>query len=112
MDFQKLLDFTVVGVATAAVYAIAASGLVVTYTTSGIFNFAHGAVGMISAFLYWQCTAPELSGGWEWPAWWALIFVVFIAAPIFGAVAVGLVAAGVVGLLGLLLRPYRTAEIR
>lgn len=33
-------------------------------------------------------------------------------APIFGAVAVGLVAAGVVGLLGLLLRPYRTAEIR
>ena len=31
-------------------------------------------------------------------------------APIFGAVAVGLVAAAVVGLLGLLLRPYRTAE--
>lgn len=31
-------------------------------------------------------------------------------APIFGAVAVGLVAAGVVGLLGLLLRPYRPAE--
>lgn len=31
-------------------------------------------------------------------------------APILGAVAVGLVAAAVVGLMGLLLRPYRTAE--
>jgi len=32
-------------------------------------------------------------------------------APIFGAVAVGLVAAGFVALLGLLLRPYRRAEV-
>ena len=32
-------------------------------------------------------------------------------APILGSVVVGLVAAGVVGALGLLLRPYRTAEI-
>jgi len=31
-------------------------------------------------------------------------------APIFGAIAVGLVAAGVVGLIGLLLRPYRRGE--
>ena len=32
-------------------------------------------------------------------------------APIFGAIAVGLVAAGFVALLGLLLRPYRRAEV-
>ena len=37
-----------------ALYAVAASGLVLTYTTSGIFNFAHGAFGMFAAFLYWQ----------------------------------------------------------
>src|SRR5207237_4146382 len=47
------LAFTVVGVVTGAIYAIAASGLVVTYTTSGIFNFAHGAEGMFMAFLFW-----------------------------------------------------------
>src|SRR3974377_2127444 len=35
-------------------YAIAATGLVVTYTTSGVFNFAQGAVGMIAAFCYWE----------------------------------------------------------
>ena len=43
-----------VGVTTGSIYAIAACGLVVTYTTSGIFNFAQGAMGMFSAFVYWQ----------------------------------------------------------
>ena len=36
------------------IFAIAASGLVLTYTTTGIFNFAHGAIGMLAAFAYWQ----------------------------------------------------------
>ena len=39
---------------TAGIFAIAASGLVLTYTTTGIFNFAHGAIGMLGAFTYWQ----------------------------------------------------------
>ena len=30
-----------------ATFAISASGLVVTYATTGVFNFAHGAVGMV-----------------------------------------------------------------
>lgn len=94
---QSFLNFTVVGIATAAVYAIAASGLVVTYTTSGIFNFAHGAVGMISAFLYWQVSAPAVSGGWEWPVWWSLIFVVFIAAPLLGALIERVIMRGLEG---------------
>ena len=85
ITFANFLSFTIVGIATAAVYAIAASGLVVTYSTSGIFNFAHGAIGMISAFLYWQVSAPTAVGGWAWPTWWSLIFVIFIAAPLLGA---------------------------
>ena len=63
-----------------SIYAIAASGLVVTYTTSGVFNFAQGAIGMIMAFLYWEV---RINHGW--PAWIAIVFVVFIAAPLFGA---------------------------
>ncbi len=63
-----------------AIYAIAASGLVVTYTTSGVFNFAQGAIGMIMAFLYWEV---RINHGW--PAWIAIVFVVLIAAPLFGA---------------------------
>ena len=51
---DEFLRFTVTGVTVASIYAIAASGLVVTYTTSGIFNFAHGAFGMMAALTYWQ----------------------------------------------------------
>src|SRR5438874_13305407 len=29
-------------------------GLTVTYTTSGVFNFAHGAVGMIATFIFYS----------------------------------------------------------
>ena len=43
-----LIAFTIIGLSTGAIYAVAASGLVVTYTTSGIFNFAHGAIGMLA----------------------------------------------------------------
>ncbi|HMQ28728.1 MAG TPA: hypothetical protein PKA98_22270, partial [Acidimicrobiales bacterium] len=45
--FSDWLTFTILGITTGAIYAIAASGLVVTYTTSGIFNFAQGAFGML-----------------------------------------------------------------
>ena len=53
---------TVLGLSTAAIFALAASGLVLTYTTTGIFNFAHGAIGMLGAFTYWQ-----LHVAWGWP---------------------------------------------
>ncbi|MCU1398655.1 MAG: transporter permease, partial [Acidimicrobiales bacterium] len=41
---QTFLSILINGLVIGAVYAIAASGLVVTYSTSGIFNFAHGAL--------------------------------------------------------------------
>lgn len=78
---DKFLTFTIAGLSTAAIYAIAASGLVVTYTTSGIFNFAHGAFGMLAAFAYWQ-----VNQGWGVPVVPSVIIVVFVMAPLFGAV--------------------------
>ena len=60
---EQFLTYTFLGLVLGAVYAIAASGLVLTYTTSGIFNFAHGAQAMLGAFLYWQLTVP-----WGLPA--------------------------------------------
>ena len=79
---SQFLALTVAGVATyGCVYALTAMGLVVTYTTSGIFNFAQGAIGMIGAFLYW-----ELRVHLGWPAWASLILVVLILVPLLGAV--------------------------
>src|SRR5438309_8114637 len=77
---SEFLAFTIIGIVTGAIYAIAATGLVVTYSTSGIFNIAHGAIGMLMAFMYW-----ELRINHHWPAPIALIVVIFIIAPALGA---------------------------
>jgi branched-chain amino acid transport system permease protein len=76
---DALLSYTIVGLVTGCIYALTATGLVVTYTTSGIFNFAHGAIGMMAAFSYWQLTV-----GWGWSPWIALPAVLFVGAPLFG----------------------------
>ena len=78
---SAFITFTVLGIATGAIYAVAASGLVVTYVTSGIFNIAHGAIGMFAAFLYWQ-----LHTGWGWPTLLSFVVVVFVFAPVMGAI--------------------------
>jgi branched-chain amino acid transport system permease protein len=76
---EQFVAFGVVGLSTAAIYAIIGSGLVLTYDTTGVFNFAHGAAGMLAAFTYWQ-----LSVGWGWPVPLALVVVLFILAPALG----------------------------
>ncbi|HEV2369391.1 MAG TPA: ABC transporter permease [Acidimicrobiales bacterium] len=74
------MSYTVVGLIIGCLYALTASGLVVTYTTSGIFNFGHGAIGMFMAFVYWQ-----LSVQWHVPVVLALVLVLFVLAPLSGA---------------------------
>ncbi len=76
---DQFLTYTVAGLVAAGIFAVAASGLVVTYTTSGIFNFAHGAVGMMAAFVYWQ-----LHVDWGMPGWLTIALVLLVIAPIFG----------------------------
>ncbi|MEU1511477.1 ABC transporter permease [Streptomyces sp. NPDC005811] len=76
---DQFLAFTVVGLSTAAIYAVIGSGLVLTHTTAGVFNFAHGAAGMLAAFAYWQ-----LAVGWGWPVPLALAAVLLVLAPAFG----------------------------
>jgi len=71
----------VVGLTLGSIYAVSASGLVVVYTTTGVFNFAQGAMGMYWAFLYW-----ELRFNRDWPAPIALIVVVLVIAPLGGVV--------------------------
>ena len=77
---DEFLRLTVLGLCTAAIFALAASGLVLTYTTTGIFNFAHGAIGMLGAFAYWQ-----LHVDWGWPVPIALAVVLLVLAPALGA---------------------------
>jgi branched-chain amino acid transport system permease protein len=73
------LQFTLIGISAGCVFAIAASGLVLTYTTTGVFNFAHGAVGMIAAFVCYQL---EVEVGLPLPL--ALLIVLGVLAPVMG----------------------------
>src|SRR5580692_1706570 len=79
---SQFLAYGIIGLTTAAIYAVIGSGLVVTYTTTGVFNFAHGAAGMLAAFPDWQLTI-----GWGWPVPVALAAVLLVLAPAFGAAA-------------------------
>ena len=77
---EKFFVYLVIGVAISAVYAISATGLVVTYITSGVFNFAHGAIGMFLAFVYWELRVHR---GWPTPI--ALAVTLLVIAPAIGA---------------------------
>ncbi|MDQ1533273.1 MAG: branched-chain amino acid transport system permease protein livM [Actinomycetota bacterium] len=79
VDGTAILNLLVFALPLAGVYAISAAGLVVVYTTTGIFNFAQGAVGMFMAYLYW-----ELHVNHGVPTLFALILVVLVAAPLLG----------------------------
>jgi branched-subunit amino acid ABC-type transport system permease component len=61
---QDLAPFVVTGLATGSVFALAAMGLVLTFKTSGVFNFGHGALAAVGAYVMWELWATR---GWPWP---------------------------------------------
>lgn len=79
-----MLTYIVTGLIGGGVYAISALGLVLTYRSSRIFNFGHGAIAYLIARLFWELTAPASSGGSEWPLWPAAAFCVLVVAPAVG----------------------------
>jgi branched-subunit amino acid ABC-type transport system permease component len=78
---SEYLPFLVIGLATGSVYAIAAMGLTVTYTTSGVFNFAHGAVGMIATYIFYSLRVDV-----GLPTWLAVAIAVLGVGPAIGIV--------------------------
>jgi branched-subunit amino acid ABC-type transport system permease component len=72
-----LVPFIAVGIATGCIYGIAGLGVVLTYKTSGVFNFAQGAIAMGAAYCYYTLTVTYGS-----PPWLAMLFTVVV----FGAV--------------------------
>ncbi|MCZ4500175.1 MAG: amino acid/amide transporter rane protein 2, family / amino acid/amide transporter [Marmoricola sp.] len=77
---SEFLSYTVIGIFTGAAYAIAASGLVLTYSTTRVFNIAHGAVGMVFTYVYWDFSQKQ-----GLPVWLSLFLVLGICAPLTGA---------------------------
>ena len=78
----ELFQFTLFGLMLGCIYAIAAMGLVLTYTVTGVFNFAHGSIGMLAAFAYFELRVRH---GVPTPI--AVGLVVFVFAPVMGLLA-------------------------
>ncbi|GAA0958063.1 ABC transporter permease subunit [Actinocorallia libanotica] len=75
----EFISYVLSGLVTGAVFALMASGLTLTYATTGVFNFAHGAVGFTSALVFFELTA-----GAGWPTWLAGLVAVAAAGPVLG----------------------------
>lgn len=58
------VPFLVFGLVVGSIYGLAAMGLVLTYRTSGIFNFGHGAVGAGAAYTFYELRDQR---GMPWP---------------------------------------------
>ncbi|HWI44265.1 MAG TPA: ABC transporter permease [Nocardioides sp.] len=76
---STFLSFTLLGIVTGSAYAIMASGLVLTYTTTRVFNIAHGAFGMVLAFTFWDFSQRQ-----GMPTLLSIFLVVGVVAPAIG----------------------------
>ena len=76
---QEFIDYTLVGAAAGAIYALIASGLALSYTATGIFNFAYGAIAYVSAMMFYQ-----LNTGLGWNRLVVLILTVGVFCPLLG----------------------------
>ena len=77
-----LAAYTIIGLSLGGIFSLAALGIVLIYPTTGVLNFAHGAMGMFSTFVAWQ-----FFYGWAHPAWpgWLQTAVAVAAALVFAA---------------------------
>jgi branched-chain amino acid transport system permease protein len=92
LDAESIFQLLILALPLAGIYALAATGLVVVYSTTGVFNFAQGGIGMLAAFVYW-----ELKVNQEMPTAVALVATVFVFAPLTGLVLERLVMRHLVG---------------
>jgi branched-subunit amino acid ABC-type transport system permease component len=51
---KDFLPFVLIGLTSGSVYGLAGTGLVLTYKTSGIFNFSHGTVAALMAYAFYD----------------------------------------------------------
>ncbi|MGZ4119462.1 MAG: ABC transporter permease [Actinomycetota bacterium] len=78
---QTFIRTLILGITSGSVYALASTGLVLTYKTSGVLNFGYGAVALFTTYIHWSLTV-----GAGLPVWVSALIVIVIIAPILGIV--------------------------
>jgi branched-subunit amino acid ABC-type transport system permease component len=59
-----MFAYIVIGIVTGSLYGLTATGLVLTYRTSGVFNFGHGAIAAAAAYVFYSL---HYTHGIDWP---------------------------------------------
>ena len=90
---MQALTFALLGAGSGALYVLVAIGLILVYRGSGVINFAHAAIGLSGAYVFW-----ELRDQHGWPTGLAVL--------------VGIAAAGMLGAAVhlLVMRPLRDSS--
>ncbi len=78
--------FIIIGLVTGGVYGLAGVGLVLTYKTSGVFNFAHGALATVSAYAFYALSVQQ-NVSWPLAAAVAVLVIGPLAALAFEVLA-------------------------
>ncbi len=76
---QDLLPFIVIGLTAGSIYGLAGVGLVLTYKTSGVFNFAYGAIAAVAAFVFYDLWQRE---GIDWRI--SAVLAILVLGPLMG----------------------------
>ncbi len=76
---QEFLPYIVIGLTAGSVYGLAGTGLVLTYKTSGVFNFAYGAIAAVAAYVFYWLHVRE---GVAWQV--AALLCLFVLGPLMG----------------------------
>jgi ABC-type branched-subunit amino acid transport system ATPase component/branched-subunit amino acid ABC-type transport system permease component len=76
---DKFSNLFLSGAVSGAIYSLIASGLVLTYATTGIFNLGFGGVAFTAAFVYY-----ELHAGLHWPVVPAALVTLVAIGPLLG----------------------------
>jgi len=74
-----MLQFVIAGLVLGGIYAIASAGLVITYSSSGILNFAFGAIAFFIARFYYFLHTQQ-----SWAIAPAAVVSILLAAPALG----------------------------
>ena len=77
---NALLPFVILGITAGSVYGLTGTGLVLTYKTSGIFNFAQGAVATAGAYVFYILHDDVL----HLPAVPVALICVLVVGPVLG----------------------------
>src|SRR4051794_38571039 len=56
---EEWIRFGLLGLGLGALYSLASQGLVLVYRGSGVLNFAHGAIGMVGAYVTWELQVKQ-----------------------------------------------------